>query len=90
MILIVKNQKCSIISEINIVFRSDIKISTISQNEIYSRPGPIINKSLCKIRSNGKYVLNKDLQIVYDYVSVNEKAWKYLKNWYNYDLEIPL
>ena len=66
------------------------RLSTISQNELYTRPGPIINKPICVKKSDGKFKFNSNLEPVYDYIEVNQKAWEYLKQWYSYDIEVPI
>lgn len=73
----------------NLDFNVERKLSTISLKDLYKRPGPIINRELVSKGEDGKFELKSPMNKIYDYVTVNEKAWNYLKHWYGFDYEIP-
>ena len=76
-------------------------IARIDTQDLYVRPGKIINKDICEINLLGDYSLKSSMQEIYDYVTVWGAAWGYiyikiislfkllyLCNWYGFDYEI--
>ena len=63
--------------------RRNNQYSIISIQELYERPGQIINKDIYQLDDDYDIELKNNLQEMYDYVKVNLSAWKFFKRWYN-------
>ncbi|CAI2361057.1 unnamed protein product [Moneuplotes crassus] len=64
-----------------------------SDDQVYSKPGKIINKDLVRIyhcldSHEEKIALKSSVQEVYDYIKVDKRCWELLKSWYDYDFEV--
>lgn len=66
----------------------NVHYSILDLDEVYKKPGKIINKNIVHFTKDRVY-LKPNLQEIYDYVIVDYKAWHYLKEWYGYDYAIP-
>ena len=67
----------------------ECSLNTVSQNEGYSRPSKISNKSIWNYDFKRKiYILKKELNELYDYVLIHPKWWAYLNAWYGWDFDV--
>jgi hypothetical protein len=64
------------------------KVAVMLTEDMYKRPGKIINKEIVTFSENGMFKLKDNLQELYDYIKVNEQAWEQLKDWYGCDYEV--
>ena len=58
-----------------------------SSDNLYDKPGWIINSSIAHFTKMGAFELNNFSCESYDYIVIDAQIWEYLKHWYGYDIE---
>ena len=71
------------------VFAYQTHYAVLDIDDLYKRPGKIINKDIV-IAHDDKVYLRPNLQEIYDYVTVDFESWFLLKEWYGYDYSVPV